>query len=84
MVDPNQPRKFKSKKKGKIYIHRRRHQANERQIDLDIFKKSFEKRKKRKMEKDEFEVFKSAYGMGYKERVKRTKKIYEIKNDKDN
>jgi len=63
--------KFKSTKNGKLYPHMRRHQANERQVDLELFKKSFEKRHKRNMTKEEYEVFRAAYSVGYREGRKR-------------
>jgi len=75
MVDPNQSKRFTSDKTRKNYPHRNRHVANERQVDLDLFKKSFEERKERKMIGDEFEVFNTAYGLGYKEGRNRHKQL---------
>lgn len=82
MTDPNQPKKFKSKKNGKYYYHNRRHQANERQVDIDIFSDHFEKRHNRKMNLIEKECFRSAYNLGYKEGTKRTKeKISQVNGE---
>ena len=62
---------FRAKKNGKLYKHDSRHKANERKVDLNIFADSFEKRKGRRLSKDECEVFSTAYNLGYNECKKR-------------
>lgn len=72
MTDPKQPKAFVGKKDGKLHTHYRRHVANQRQVDIGIWKKSFDTRFGRKPTVDECNIFKSGFNMGYKEGRTRT------------